>query len=66
MVIKPKDIRIKPNILGAWTYITLTGDSEKEAMEYLRAQDDPPLFHYIAIETPEGTFCRDVNGIYKE
>lgn len=66
-MIMPKYIRMKSGFFGSvFTYITLSGDSEAEAQQYLSEQNDIPLFTYICVETPEGTFCKDCKGPYNE
>lgn len=42
------------------------GSSAESAKAFLRAQPAPPPLMYLLVETPEGTFGRDIDGIYQE
>ena len=36
------------------------------AKAFLDEHPVPQQFHYIVVETPEGNYCRDIQGMYKE
>jgi hypothetical protein len=42
------------------------GPDAASAKAFLEQNPVTKQFHYIVVETPEGNYCRDVQGIYKE
>ena len=36
------------------------------AQNFLKQNPVSKQFYYIVVETPEGNYCRDIAGIYKE
>jgi len=42
------------------------GPDATSAMAFLKQHPVTRQFYYIVIETPEGNYCRDIQGIYKE
>ena len=65
-MIKYKETHEKPNALGRWKYITYTASTKAEALEFLKTQINIPEFTYICVDTPEGSFCKDILGCYQE
>jgi hypothetical protein len=51
---------------GEKVYRIHQGLNQAAAMDFLKAQSVSRRLHYIVVETPEGTFGRDIDGIYKE
>ncbi len=51
---------------GPNTYEVLEAPSKEAAMEYLKDHPVTKPLYYIVVETPEGNWGRDVNGIYAE
>ena len=56
----------KPGLGGTNTYRVHEGPDEQSAMAWLQKNPVTQDLLYLVVETPEGNFCRDVNGIYKE
>jgi len=48
------------------TYRVYRGDSSKAARDFLTKHPVKEKWLFIVIETPDGNFARDINGIYKE
>lgn len=48
------------------TYRVYRGASKKAAYDFLTKNIVNQRLFHLVIETPEGNFCRDINGIYKE
>lgn len=48
------------------TYRVYRGDSKKAAYDFLTKNIVKEKMLFLVVETPEGNFCRDINGIYKE
>lgn len=51
---------------GINTYRVHRGPSKAAAMAFLQAHSVNRNFFYLAVETPEGNFGRDIDGIYAE
>jgi hypothetical protein len=51
---------------GMYTYRVHHGPSKAAAIAFLQENPVKRQLYYIVVETPEGTFCRDIQGIYKE
>lgn len=51
---------------ATWTYEVYEADSKVDALAFLETKRVTQEFYYIVVETPEGSFGRDVNGIYEE
>jgi hypothetical protein len=47
-------------------YAIYSGPDEASAMAFLERQKVDKNYYYIVVETPDGNFCRDIEGIYKE
>ena len=48
------------------TYRIHRGPDESSAKAYLHAQTVDRGLLYLVVETPDGTWCRDRDGIYRE
>jgi len=48
------------------TYRIYTAQNEASAKAFLKENRVNKLFHYIIVETPEGDWGCDIDGIYKE
>jgi hypothetical protein len=46
------------------TYEAYRADDRAQALAYLKAHPVTEEFYYLEVETPAGTFGRDINGIY--
>lgn len=53
-------------VQGKFTYEIYTAAGKDDAMEFLKAKTTPPDFYYIVVETPEGNWGLDRDGIYQE
>jgi hypothetical protein len=51
---------------GTAVYRVHKGPDEKSAMVFLQQHPVAQNFVYLVVETPDGNFCRDMMGIYKE
>ena len=59
------ETRIMPSGAKA-EYSIYSGVTSSQALQFLKTKTvDAPLV-YIVVETPEGTFSRDKDGIYQE
>jgi hypothetical protein len=58
----------KPTKLGSGiaTYRIHKGPDEASARAFLERHPVTKEFHYLVVETPEGSFGRDIQGIYEE
>lgn len=57
----------KPGQLrGTDTYEEWTAPSTQAAKEYLNTRTISKRQYYLVIETPEGNWCKDAAGVYKE
>jgi len=53
--------------MGAtFVYRVHTAPDAASAKAFLEKNPVPAKLFYLIVETPEGNYCRDVNGIYKE
>jgi hypothetical protein len=50
----------------AKTYEVYSASSKDEAFAFLRSKAVPQRLYYIVVETPEGSWGLDVDGIYQE
>jgi len=48
------------------TYRIYKAPDKASAMAYLENNPVTKNYYYLIVETPEGNFCRDIQGIYKE
>lgn len=48
-----------------FTYEVYRANSKQEALAFLQSKKVTKKLYYIEVETPEGTFGRDINGIYE-
>lgn len=61
----------KPNYIrtdyqGANTYDIYSAKSKSAALEFLKNKSVTKSLYYVIIETPEGNWGKDINGIYQE
>lgn len=56
----------KPGQGGTAIYKVYKGPDEESAMAWLQQHPVTQNLLYLVVETPEGNFCRDSMGIYKE
>lgn len=47
-----------------FTYEVYKAKSKQEALAFLKTKSVDKQYYYIEVETPEGNFGRDINGIY--
>lgn len=57
---------VKNQYSGGATYKVYSGPDEISAMAFLQKNPVDKDLYYIVVETPEGNFCRDRMGMYKE
>lgn len=64
---KPGRVKYKEKVEnnGA-TYEVYTGPDKASAMAFLKGKTVTKRMYYICVDTPEGSFGRDINGIYQE
>ena len=56
-----------PNPFGGInTYRIYKGPDRVSAQAFLKESPVTRNLYYIIVETPEGNYCRDIQGIYKE
>jgi hypothetical protein len=48
------------------TYHTYRGPGKEAAITYLKMLPQPKKFEYHIVETPEGNFGRDIEGMFEE
>jgi hypothetical protein len=48
------------------TYAVHSGPDTATAKAFLQKKTINRPFYYIVVETPEGNYCRDANGVYRE
>lgn len=64
---KSHDVKFKEKSKqGPHTYKIYVGQSKDSALEFLRSQSVTKNFYYIIVETPDGNWGLDINGIYQE
>jgi hypothetical protein len=51
---------------GANTYEVYKAPSKAVALEYLKTKSVTKPLYYVIVETPEGNWGKDINGIYQE
>lgn len=51
---------------GVSTYEVYTGPDKASALAFLRTRTVTKNYYYVVVDTPEGSFGRDINGIYEE
>ena len=49
-----------------FTYEVYEAKTKKDAMNFLNGKIVTEKLYYICVDTPEGNFGRDINGIYEE
>ena len=54
------------HIDGIGTYRVYRANSAKAARDFLTKNPVNEKLLYLVVETPDGNFCRDIMGIYKE
>ena len=57
---------VKKYTQDVFTYECYEGKTKADAMEFLGEKEVTQGLYYIIVETPEGNFGRDKNGIYEE
>lgn len=50
---------------GPYTYEVYSADSKQDALAFLKGKSVDAANYYIEVETPEGTFGRDVREMYE-
>jgi hypothetical protein len=48
------------------TYEMHKAKTAQEAREYLETKDVTKRLYYVVVETPEGNWAKDIDGMYKE
>lgn len=57
----------RPGPLGSYfTYRVYKAPNKASAMAFLEKNPVTRQLYYIVVETPEGNFCRDIQGLYQE
>ena len=56
----------KKSMIGNYSYIIYKAPDADSAMAFLDKNSVTEQFVYIVVETPEGNYCRDIEGTYKE
>ena len=51
---------------GISVYEVYKGPDKASAMEFLKTKPVSKRFYYVVVDTPEGSFGRDINGFYQE
>ncbi len=65
--VKFKSEQSKPGAFGTMnTYVVYTAPNSATAQAFLEEQKVTENFYYIVVETPEGNYGRDLEGIYQE
>lgn len=62
-------VRYKETVKGSdgiSTYEVYTGPDKASAVAFLRTKPVSRRLYYIVVDTPEGSFGRDINGFYQE
>jgi len=65
---KPEFVREerKRNMEVTMVYRIYRAPDAASAKAFLSGQPEPQQYHYIVVETPEGNYGRDIQGIYQE
>lgn len=63
---KPKVKHISTSQNGPNTYEVYKADSKEAALAYLQDRTVDKKLYYVVVETPEGSWGRDIQGVYKE
>jgi len=58
--------RPTPQGTATYFYEVYRAKTAQEAREFLDQRPLPEPLHYLVVETPEGNWCKDINGMYKE
>jgi hypothetical protein len=61
---KPKYVRTDTN--GVNTYEVYKAASKESALEFLKEKTVKKQLYYVIVETPEGNWGKDIDGIYQE
>ena len=56
----------RAGMAGTAIYRIYKGPDEQSAMAFLKENPVTQELLYLVVETPEGNFCRDLMGVYKE
>lgn len=51
---------------GICVYEVYTGPDKASAIEFLKDKPVSQKLYYVVVDTPEGSFGRDINGLYQE
>ena len=51
---------------GISVYEVYTGPDKPSAIEFLKDKTVTQKMYYVVVDTPEGSFGRDINGLYQE
>lgn len=51
---------------GLFTYELYTARTARRAREFLNSKTVTAELHYVVVETPEGTWGKNVEGLFKE
>lgn len=51
---------------GISTYEVYTGPDKASAIEFLKGKPVSKKFYFVVVDTPEGSFGRDIDGFYQE
>ncbi len=46
------------------TYRFYRADTKDQALEFLNKQDVSQKFLYLSVDTPDGRWCKDCDGVY--
>ncbi|MBN1777733.1 MAG: hypothetical protein JW811_06380 [Clostridiales bacterium] len=63
---KFKHKEVKNSAHGTFVYMVYTAPNKASAMAFLENETVSQHHYYIVVETPEGAFGRDIDGIYEE
>ena len=63
---KSKVVFIREDRTNLGTYLTYKAPSKADAMAFLSEQRITQRSYYVVVETPEGNYGKDIQGIYKE
>lgn len=59
-------IYLRTDHQDSFTYVIYKATSKASAIEFLKTKPVTKSLYYIVVETPEGNWARDKDGIYKE
>jgi len=61
-----KVVFVREDRIDLGTFLTYKGPSKADAMAFLSEQGITQPSYYVVVETPEGNYGKDIQGIYKE